>query len=54
MSRLLFLEGVTQGYYVVFDYRQKPESRLETQTVGRVNIRSYVIPVIQASPSNTS
>ena len=48
----LKLEGVTEGYYVVFDHRQNPQPRLETQTVEGVRIRSYVIPVIQAAPSN--
>ena len=38
-------EGVTEGYYVVFDHRQKPEPRVETETVDGVSIRSYIIPV---------
>ena len=49
----LNLEGVAEGYYVVFDHRQKPEPRVETEIVAGVSIRSYVIPVIQAVPSNT-
>ena len=53
LAAYLKLAGVTEGYYVVFDHRQKPEPRLETQTVEGVHIRSYVIPVIQAAPSNT-
>ena len=53
LSVYLKLEGVTEGYYVVFDHRQKPESRVETQTVEGVSIRSYVIPVIQVAPSTT-
>jgi len=53
LAAYLRLEGVTQGYYVVFDHRQNPEPRVETQTVEGVSIRSYVIPVIQAAPSNT-
>ena len=48
----LKLEGVVEGYYVVFDHRQKPEPRVETETVAGVNIRSYVIPIIQVAPSN--
>ena len=52
LSAYLKLEGVTEGYYVVFDHRQKPEPRVETETVAGVNIRSYVIPVIQVAPSN--
>ena len=51
LAAYLTLEGVTEGYYVVFDHRQKPEPRAETQTVAGVKIRSYVIPVIQAAPS---
>ena len=47
-------EGVTEGYYVVFDHRQKPEPRVETETVAGVSIRSYIIPVIQAAPSNVN
>ena len=53
LAAYLKLEGVTEGYYVVFDHRQKPEPRLETQTVEGVRIRNYVIPVIQATPSST-
>ena len=53
LSAYLKSEGVTEGYYVVFDHRQKPEPRLEMETVAGVDIRSYVIPVIQAIPSNT-
>ncbi|MXV83619.1 hypothetical protein F4X88_03610 [Candidatus Poribacteria bacterium] len=53
LAAYLRLEGVTQGYYVVFDHRRNPEPRVETQTVQGVRIRSYVIPVIQAAPSNT-
>lgn len=53
LSAYLKSEGVTEGYYVVFDHRQKPEPRVEMETVADVGIRSYVIPVIQAIPSNT-
>ena len=52
LAAYLNLEGVAEGYYVVFDHRQKPEPRVETETVAGVSIRSYVIPVIQAAPSN--
>ena len=47
----LKLEGLTEGYYVVFDHRQKPEPRVETETVEGVTLRSYVIPVVQELPS---
>ena len=52
LAAYLKLEGVTEGYYVVFDHRQKPEPRAETETMAGVHIQSYVIPVIQAAPSN--
>ena len=51
LAAYLQLEGVSEGYYVVFDHRQKPEPRVETETVAGVCIRGYVIPVIQAAPS---
>ena len=51
LSAYLKLEGVREGYYVVFDHRVEPEPRLETETVEGVKIRSYVIPVIQERPS---
>ena len=44
-------EGVTAGYYVVFDHREEPEPRVETETIEGVTIRSYVIPVMQEPPS---
>ncbi len=46
------LEGTEQGYYVVFDHREKPETIVETETVDDITIRSYVIPVLQAHPSS--
>ena len=54
LAAYLKSEGVTEGYYVVFDHRQKPEPRVEMETIGDVDIRSYVIPVMQAIPSNTT
>lgn len=44
-------EGAAAGYYVVFDHRDTPEPRVETETLDRLTIRSYVIPVIQERPS---
>jgi len=44
-------EGVTEGYYVVFDHREAPEPRTETETINGLTIRSYVIPVVQERPS---
>ncbi len=54
LAAYLKLEGVTDGYYVVFDHRQTPDPRIETETLDGVAIRSYVIPVIQEPPSNTT
>ena len=45
-------EGLTEGYYIVFDHRQDPEPRVETETIEGLTIRSYVIPVMQEPPSN--
>ena len=45
-------EGVTEGDYIVFDHREKPEPRIETETIDGLTIRSYVIPVMQEPPSN--
>ena len=45
-------EGVTEGYYIVFDHRQDPEPRVEIETIEGLTIRSYVIPVMQEAPSN--
>ena len=53
LAAYLTSEGATDGYYVVFDHRQNPEPRVETETVDNVSIRSYVIPVLQETPSNT-
>ena len=44
-------EGTEEGYYVVFDHRDTPEPRVETETIDGLAIRSYVIPVIQERPS---
>ena len=50
-------EGVTEGYYIVFDHREEPEPQVETEAIGGLTVRSYVIPVMQEMPSkvqNTS
>lgn len=54
LATYLTLEGETEGYYIVFDYRQKSEPRIETDTVDRCTIRSYVIPILQEVPSATT
>ena len=46
------LEGTEQGYYVVFDHREKPKPIVETETIDDITIRSYVMPVLQAHPSS--
>ena len=51
LAAYLKLEGVAEGYYIVFDHRRTPEPRVETETVEGVTVRSYVIPVIQEQPS---
>ena len=52
LAAYLKLEGTVEGYYVVFDHRQTPEPRVETEVIDGVSIRSYVIPVVQEVPSN--
>ncbi len=44
-------EGVKEGYYIVFDHREQPEPRTETEMIEGLTIRSYVIPVMQELPS---
>ena len=51
LAAYLKLEGVNEGYYVVFDHRAEPEPRAETETIDSLKIRSYVIPVVQEVPS---
>ena len=46
------LESAEEGYYVVFDHRNTPEPRVETDTLDGSIIRSYVIPVMQERPSD--
>ena len=52
LAAYLKLEKATEGYYVVFDHRSDPQSRVETETIDGWTIRSYVIPVIQERPSS--
>ena len=51
LATYLKTEGVSEGYYVVFDHRKDPEQRVQTEVVDGVQIRSYVIPVMQEAPS---
>jgi len=52
LAEYLKLEGVTEGYYVVFDYRKKPQAREEEEAIEGKVIVSYVIPVVQKKPSS--
>ena len=52
LAAYLKLEGAREGYYVVFDHRNNPTPRVETETIEGLTIRSYVIPVIQQQPSS--
>ena len=47
LAAYLSTEDVMEGYYVVFDHREAPEPRAETETINGLTIRSYVIPVVQ-------
>ena len=51
LAAYLSAEGVTEGYYVVFDHRETPAPRAETETIDGLTIRSYVVPVVQKRPS---
>ena len=52
LAAYIELEGAEAGYYVVFDHRNTPEPRVETDTLDGLTIRSYVIPVMQERPSH--
>ena len=52
LAAYLATEGVTEGYYVVFDHRETPEPRAETGMIDGLTIRSYVIPVVKERPSS--
>ena len=52
LAAYLVSEDVKEGYYIVFDHREEPEPRVETETIADLTIRSYVIPVMRELPSN--
>ena len=54
LAAYLQLERTVEGYYVVFDHRERPEPRTETETIDGMKIRSYVIPVMQKRPSQNA
>lgn len=51
LAEYMKLENTKEGYYVVFDHRDNPDSLVETDTFEDLSIRSYVIPVLQKPPS---
>ena len=51
LAAYLGSEGLTEGYYIVFDHRQEPEPQVKTEVLEGLTIRSYVIPVMQEPPS---
>ena len=54
LAKYLTLEDAAEGYYLVFDHRQQPQPRMETEQIeGRI-LRSYVIPIVQERPSDTA
>lgn len=53
LAAYLKLEDAREGYYVVFDHRNNPMPRVETETVDNLTIRCYVIPVMQQQPSTS-
>ena len=54
LAKYLTLERATEGYYLVFDYRQRPEPRVETEQLDGRTLRSYVIPIVQERPSDAT
>ena len=56
LAAYMQLEEAAEGYYVVFDHRKNPASRIETETLADLDltIRSYVIPVVQEPPSHAT
>ncbi|MDE0467687.1 MAG: AAA-like domain-containing protein [Candidatus Poribacteria bacterium] len=51
LATYLATEGIMEGYYIVFDHREVPKPRTETETIDGRTIRSYVVPVLQERPS---
>ena len=54
LATYLTLEDEREGYYIVFDYRQKSDPRIETDTVDGCTIRSYLIRILQDVPSTAA
>ncbi len=51
LAEYLKLESITEGYYIVFDHRSKPQALTETDQIEDKTIISYCIPVMQQKPS---
>jgi hypothetical protein len=51
LAAYLNLEGAKEGYYIVFDHRQKPQALVEEEILNGKAIISYCIPVVQRRPS---
>ncbi|MEN8220649.1 MAG: AAA-like domain-containing protein [Pseudomonadota bacterium] len=51
LAEYLKLEGVKEGYYIVFDHRSKPQARSEIDQIEGKTIVSYCIVVLQEKPS---
>ena len=54
LAAYLSLEGAVAGYYIVFDHRQRPVPRVETEQIDGLTLRSYVIPIVQERPSDAT
>ena len=54
LAKYLTLEDAAEGYYLVFDHRQQPQPRTETEQIEGRTLRSYVIPIVQERPSDTA
>ena len=54
LAAYLNTEGVKEGFYIVFDHRENPEPLIETEIIEGLEIRSYVIPVLQELPAEFS
>ena len=51
LAAYLRLEDATEGFYIVFDYRENAISQVESETFDGITVQSYVIPVLQQRPS---
>jgi len=43
LAKYLKLEGITEGYYIVFDHRKKPQARFDRDRIEGKTIVSYWI-----------